>query len=354
MYQDIKSIKYIPKNIIKKLENIGIHNLNYFIEKAATPELRIKLAREIGADEKDVYFWVKQADLLKIEGINPDDAYLLAKVGLRSAEDLSIVNTDELECLIYNYAKSNPETTLRTIPASILNKWKESSKSVGKRLVLADNDKLSEALTKPVSTGTNQTSDDILNISDLAENMSSLIVNMGKSLAAAQRALDASAIETQKMINDDEELRNSGIMATWYTIPETTFNLKMHYDVVKEVDKNNNVIGNKILVNPINARYQNYFKVEASSQSEVNLRFVPIPPPTKISQIIYFPDLIGKTIEEAKETIKQAGLSILDSNIIFEQGATAEGKATEVIKQLPEAGSEVRYSDKVTIWVKRN
>lgn len=223
-----------------------------------------------------------------------------------------------------------------------MNERKKEAKELGTSIVNDSKEKPSQILIE---------SDEYIETPDeFFADLSDIIINLGEGIAQAQHRLDLNSIETQKKINDDEELRNAGLMATWYTIPEVTFNLKMDYAVVEENTSTGSLKSSKrILVSPMNAQYQNYFKVNQSMQSELNVKFVPVPPPSKYTMTINVPDLKGKTLEEAKELIKKADLVL--GTVSEVEGSPSGDKATEVKDQSPEAGSEARFGDKVNLLV---
>lgn len=177
--------------------------------------------------------------------------------------------------------------------------------------------------------------------------MGELVAELGKGVAEAQQDMDRQAIETYRQILADEELTEYGITPSWFTIPEATLQLKMSYSVVKKEDSGSGGSTNppkskrRLLVSPSNATYKNLFNQSESTQSELNLKIISVPPPTKVTGTIYMPELIGKSYVEAKLILENAGL-------VIKGEAPSSGNAI-VKTQLPEAGKEVRFKEEVTL-----
>ncbi len=342
MSKDIISILGIGKKTAEKLKEQNIFTVSDFVKAAETPEGRVALQNTTDIQLSYLNYWVKQADLMRIEGIDEYDAEFLVKLGIRNVEDLSKVNISTLKKLIDNYSSENPRKKKTKRTMEIILKWKQKASELGTAIV-NDLDELPPELIIDQE-------DYIETPDEFFEDLSDIIINLGTGISEAQHKLDLSAIETQKMINNDEELRNSGLTATWYAIPEVTFNLKMDYAVVREDGTNTSTTpSRRILVSPMNAQYQNYFKVNQSMQSDLNIKFVPVPPPSKYTMTLFVPDLKGRTLEEAKDIINKSGLTL---GSVSEVAGTPSGdKMTEVEDQVPEAGSEARFGNKINLSV---
>lgn len=342
MNKDIISIIGIGKKTAEKLKEQDVVTVSDFVKAVGTPEGRTAIQDATGISSESLNYWVKQADLMRIEGIDEYDAELLVTLGIRNAEDLSKADIPNLLKLIDSYYIKYPKDKKSKPSIETIMKWKKIAKELGTAIVNNPDEKAPEIIL-----GTGEYID---TPSEFFGELSDIIINLGEGISEAQHRLDLSAIEIQKKINEDEELRNTGLMATWYTIPEASFNLKMDYAVVREDTLNSSVTpSKKILVSPMNAQYQNYFKVDQSIQSELNIKFVPIPPPSKFSAVLFVPDLKGKTLEEAKKLISAADL-VLDT-VSEAEGTPSEDKRTEVKDQSPEAGSEARFGDKINLSV---
>jgi len=148
-----------------------------------------------------------------------------------------------------------------------------------------------------------------------------------------------------------------GLSATWYVLPETTFQMTVDYSVVMEeteqgtedgTNKSSTNLVNSLRVAPINAKYQNYFKTSTNIESELNFKIIPVPPPTRFTEPVLVPDLMDLSLEEAKERIKESRLSVgvLELN---EDVEPDNGKETQVIAQSKKAGTEVLINDLISV-----
>jgi hypothetical protein len=162
------------------------------------------------------------------------------------------------------------------------------------------------------------------------------------------------AIQTQQEINQDDDLRTWGISAQWYTIPEATVNLKMSYQFSKESIEEGETggAGNtgktrkaRLLVSPINAKYTNTFKVSETLQSELNLKFLPIPVPTRWAEQLTIPDFTGMKLAEAKDKIETIGMTL--GNVVL--NGVPEDEAV-VVSQSPLDGSRAWLTEKAHLW----
>jgi predicted flap endonuclease-1-like 5' DNA nuclease len=363
MDDSLLSIKGISAKMAKKLAEQGIDTITDLLQKAATPEERDKLSQTIKVDKIYITLWVKQADLMRIDGLGAVDADLMIKLGIRNVKDLAGANLTNLAKMLTIYNTNYPKAQKRTAAVEELERWKTIAGSLESKLINdPDDETLDYLMEKPHEES--YTSDTVIPAqSDYIEtqdvffdDMTEIIVNLGKGIAEAQHVLDMNAIQTQEAINDDPEIRATGLMATWYAIPEAVFNLKMNYAVALEQNSSGETTSDKaaapvkkILMSPINAKYQNYFKLNESTQSELNLKFVPVPPPSAISQVLFAPDLGGQTLDEAKKTITEANLVLNTVTVI--EGIPAEGKDTQVVEQSILAGAEIRFNDKIDLKI---
>jgi hypothetical protein len=188
---------------------------------------------------------------------------------------------------------------------------------------------------------------------EMFADMVEMITNLGRGISVAQQEMDEQAIRMQKLINSDQRLRNMGLTATWFTIPDATFNLKMNYTLVREQGAEHDAPAGrqKFLLTPLNAKSQNYFKLSEGMQSELNVRFASLPPPPQISQPITVPSVIGMTLEAAKEALIEASLRA--GTVGTSPEAPAEGKKTEVAEQIPAPGSDARFQDRINLIIRR-
>lgn len=119
----------------------------------------------------------------------------------------------------------------------------------------------------------------------LVSPLSTILSEMGKSIAQTQRALDRNSIDTQIELSTDEVLNEYNLEATWYHIPEVDIELKMALSMKyeEERDSKNRVRGYRPVLNaaPLNASYNalNSYAVEGSSV--LKAKIVSVPPSSR-------------------------------------------------------------------------
>lgn len=134
-------------------------------------------------------------------------------------------------------------------------------------IALASNDKetIEEVLVAPLST---------------------ILGEMGRSIAQTQRALDRNSIDTQIELSTDEALKEYHLEATWYHIPEVDIELKMSLTLKyeAEVDSRNRVRGYKPVLNaaPLNASYKSLNSYAVEGSSVLKAKIVSLPPSARI------------------------------------------------------------------------
>jgi len=111
-----------------------------------------------------------------------------------------------------------------------------------------------------------------------------ILTRIGQGVATAQRALDLDSIATQTLLASDPVLREFGLEATWYHMPEVTLELKMTLTLRREDQvRDNRVVLRKLRMyaSPFNASYQNSFNADIAGTSQIRARIVSIPPPRR-------------------------------------------------------------------------
>ncbi|MGM0421235.1 MAG: DUF4332 domain-containing protein [Bacillota bacterium] len=277
--EKLTQLKGIGKKAEQRLKEKNIENLIDLRTKTLTAEQRQNLAEEVKVSGKTVYLWAKEADLMRVEGIDSEWAELLVRAGVRNLEDLAEVKAVELKKVLDVYSK-NYHAEYEEGPAlEQIKTWKAEAAQLENTLQLDPDDPRLEVIFKDKL--------DIDKKIDFKEgsffdDLSSIITNIGKGIAEAQVELDKSSIEIQKKIDEDEEVAGYGLQATWYVMPETTFTLKMEYTMVEEKEsKGSGLPLKKLFISPMNAKYQNYFKSTSTTESEFKFKIVPVPPPTQ-------------------------------------------------------------------------
>ena len=118
--------------------------------------------------------------------------------------------------------------------------------------------------------------------------LSRLLGEVGCSVAETQRALDRNSIQSQLEIEEDENLKDYGIQATWYHIPEVDLELKLSLSIKleTEVDSKNKVRGYKPVLNaaPLNASYNSLYNYNVEGSSSIKAKIVSIPGSSKLSE----------------------------------------------------------------------
>ena len=108
-----------------------------------------------------------------------------------------------------------------------------------------------------------------------------MLVAIGRGIGQAQAALDRSSIQIQQEIDADPLLAQHGVRATWYQLPHTEVELKVavSFEGTAPSPTIPRVLSpSRMLIHPVNARYQNLFNFDATATSSVKLTIVPVPP----------------------------------------------------------------------------
>jgi hypothetical protein len=353
MQLDIKTVKGITQKVAEKLAEAKIDTVEGFRAATRTSAKRMELSKKTGISYSQLYNFSKQAELLGIGGMTGENAEALVRAGIRSTADLSGALPSSIETLLGAMERSGALKT--TGPgAAELELIRETARKAKSKFEPDKEDLKSpyiefEKDTKtfipegamPRGGGEEATS--------FFSGIKELMVDIGEGIAEAQHALDLSSMDIQNSILDDPELAAYGFNASWYTIPEATFTLKMEYAVTEEKSSSGTSTIRKFLVSPSNARYNNYFKSQESASSTISMRFVPIPPPDRFTDRIAMPDLIGMDHDEALEELKLLGIPF--GNVESTAGTAMNGKSTEVTWQSVDAGKILKIGEKVSLKV---
>ena len=107
--------------------------------------------------------------------------------------------------------------------------------------------------------------------------LATMVRELGASVADAQRALDAGAVERRtKLAAEHPELQALGYQVTWYQIPEASVEMKMTLHFEKKQPDG----PAKMYLAPFNSKYRNTMSFSADGSSTLKLRIVPVPPVT--------------------------------------------------------------------------
>ena len=129
----------------------------------------------------------------------------------------------------------------------------------------------------------------------LSTPMEAAIVGLATGIARAQSELDRHSIQLQREIDEDPELAELGLHATWYQMPRAELELTMTITLEEEPAANlasprgsgplraSSLLAQNqlraIRLTPVNALYKNQFDFDVTASSKLTLTFVPVPPP---------------------------------------------------------------------------
>ncbi|ETA80826.1 DUF4332 domain-containing protein [Youngiibacter fragilis] len=353
MQLDIKTVKGITQKIAEKLAESKINTVEGLRAATRTTAMRTELSKKTGISYGQLYSLSKQAELLGIGGMTGENAETLVRAGIRSISDLSWALTSSIGTFLRTMERSG--ALKQSGPgAAELELLKEAARKQKSKFEPDKDDLVNpyiefekeRKVTVPEGAvhrgGGEETIGFFSGIKDI-------MVDIGEGIAEAQHALDLSSMDIQNSILDDPELAAYGFNASWYTIPEATFTLKMEYAVTEEKSSSGTTTIRRFLVSPSNARYNNYFKSQESASSTISMRFVPIPPPDRFTDRIAMPDLLGMEHDEALEELRLLRIPL--GNVDSIVGATSSGKATEVTWQSVDAGKILKIGEKVSLKV---
>lgn len=353
MQLDIKTVKGITTKAAEKLAEAKIDTLESFRAATRTASKRMELSKKTGISYDQLYNFSKQAELLGIEGMTGEKAESLARAGIRSISDISLALPSSIGTFLRTMERSGALKQSGPGEAE-LELLKKAARKVKSKFEPDKDDLINpyiefekerEVIIPEGAVPRGGGEDAIGFFSGIRE----IMVDIGEGLAKAQHALDLSSMDIQNSILDDPELAAYGFNASWYTIPEATFTLKMEYAVTEEKSSSGTTAVRKFLVSPSNARYNNYFKSLESASSTISMRFVPIPPPDRFTDRIAMPDLMGMDHEEALEELRLLRIPL--GNVESSAGTTNNGKVTEVTWQSVDAGKILKIGEKVSLKV---
>lgn len=173
-----------------------------------------------------------------------------------------------------------------------------------------------------------------------------VLISVGQAIGEAQHRLNLASLESQKEIDQNEELRNVGMQATWYTMPETDLNLKIAMSVSKTSESKGGLTGSKLSISTIDAKYQNNYNFSKDLTSELKVKILPIPKPARSVRIV--PDVVDMSLTD--------GLSVFYATKFDPQvlqkipvGEIVDESKTKIISIIPEPGTEINPQTPVKI-----
>ncbi len=127
--------------------------------------------------------------------------------------------------------------------------------------------------------------------------LSSMIENMGLSVATAQAALDSNSINMLKSLasstveigGNQVSLLNLGFVPSFYAFTEASFDAKMDFAMSESTafDVNGVVsVETKVVSTTVSAGYARKFDQSASASSSIAARMVSLPPPENLVTLL--------------------------------------------------------------------
>lgn len=177
-------------------------------------------------------------------------------------------------------------------------------------------------------------------VDTLSAPLGDLIAEVGRSVAEAQRAMDAATIENVRALAtaspDDPQalLRQIGYQPTWYQIPEVTAELTVALTLSGSGESKGTSRG-RMLAAPVDASYASRYNYELKAASCVKFRIVPVPPSPAAERMRVAPMVVGLTYAAARDRLGE-----LDVRWRVAEGQSPED-ATVVKSQQPAAGELV-------------
>lgn len=129
----INEIKGILPDQVTKLKKEGIDSTIKLLEKGYKPELRKSLAARTGVSEMIISRMVNQADLMRIDGVDPHYANLLDNLGISSITTMSRKTVKDIQLLITQKKSALQSRNIIIFPdEKLIKKWVEDLKTLEK------------------------------------------------------------------------------------------------------------------------------------------------------------------------------------------------------------------------------
>lgn len=190
----------------------------------------------------------------------------------------------------------------------------------------------------------------------LAAPLGNLIAAIGEGIGEAQAAMDRGSLEQMLALyredpeNRDEVLemlRQVGYQPTFYAIPEAKVKAKVSLALSQSTSSQgtspafpDRLSRTKVYGAPVNAGMTNKFNVNLNASAEIEFTIKPVPPLVEARVV---PDLEGKTLDEAMDTLSKLGL-----DYTIAEGEDPAG-SDKVKKQIPEKNTPVRSGSVVEL-----
>ncbi len=206
----------------------------------------------------------------------------------------------------------------------------------------------------------------------VASPLGQVIAQVGQGVADAQMALDEGSLAKVLDIyseGDDEKLallREIGYRPTFYTLPETTGEVRVALrlgnpamgslpvppssPVLRAVPARLGLtaLPARMYAAPVDASYANAYGYQADIAAKLTFKIVPVPPPLGADDLRQVPDLVGRRAGAARAALEALGLAAdfvdQDGNVV---NLPSDGDRVEA--QTPPAAAIVRAEDTITL-----
>ena len=207
----------------------------------------------------------------------------------------------------------------------------------------------------------------------VAAPLGAVIASVGAGVADAQHALDEGSLAAVLDLytdSDDERiqlLQAIGYRPTFYTLPDTTGEVKVSLRLGSGAAGTDGTavtprrvtssatsvttarLGLKALpatlyATPVDAGYANRYGYSATVSATVTFKILPVPPPEGADELRVVPDLVGRTLQEARTGLEALGLAAT----VADADASADAR---VLTQDPVDGVILRLGDEVALTV---
>ncbi len=213
----------------------------------------------------------------------------------------------------------------------------------------------------------------------VASPLGEVIAAVGEGVAEAQQALDEGSLaKTLEIYSEGGEdavafLREIGYKPTFYTLPETTGEVRVSLHLGTSAQGSGAVATSKsiqpvvatqlarigrnvgikprLYATPVDAGYANRYGYQADVSAKLTFKIVPVPPPDGIDELRVTPNLVGKSLADSRLIAESLGfeLTIYDKN---GEVATTPAATAIVQKQDPTGQQLARLGDQIRLTLK--
>ncbi len=124
----ITDIHGMSADIAEVLKSVGVRTTIGLLSAAKTPKQRLRIAKRIGIDAKDVLDLATAADRMRVRGVGAEYAELLRRAGVKTVSDLRFRNAQNLFEKMRN---ANKDKLVRLLPKEkTVERWIENAKKL--------------------------------------------------------------------------------------------------------------------------------------------------------------------------------------------------------------------------------